>query len=100
MAEPMPFVLKESAIPIVEESSLQEDLAPEPQVTPFAAEPDLPIIEESPRQENVAPGTETTPPEVVTPAATLVEAEVPAIDPPASLIQFSSLPMLRKVILD
>lgn len=48
----------------------------------------------------MALGTKTTPPtagpKVVTPAATVVEFEVPTIDPPARPIQISSLPMLTK----
>lgn len=47
MAKPMPIVLKETVVPIVEEPSLQEDMAFEPEVSLIAAEPEVPIIEES-----------------------------------------------------
>lgn len=55
IAEPMPIVLKESAIPIVEEPLLQEDIAPELEMTPTVVQPEVLIIEKSMTQENMAP---------------------------------------------
>lgn len=48
MVKPMPIVLKESMIPIVKEPLLQEDMAPETEVTLTAAVLDVPNTEESP----------------------------------------------------
>lgn len=69
-------------------------------MTPSVAGLDIPIIKESLSQENMAPRTKTTLssviPKVVTPAAIVIKSNVPAIDPPAKPIHFSSLPMLTK----
>lgn len=51
-------------------------MAPEPEETPIATEPEVPIVKESLTQENMAQGTETTPPsanpKVVTPTTTMI----------------------------
>lgn len=60
VAEPAPIAWKESAVLIVEEPSLQKDIAPEHEVTPTTVESEGPIIKESLTQENVALEMETT----------------------------------------
>lgn len=87
-------------VPIVEEPLPQENMAPKIEVSPTIVEPNVPIIEESLPKESIALGTKTTlptvGPEVVTPAATAIKSEMPAIDPSVRPVQFSSLQMLTK----
>lgn len=103
MAEHVPIVSKESTIPIVEELSLQENIALGLEVTPTIQEPVVSIIEGSLPQENMAPGIKTTlsgaGPEVEAPAATMTESECLLLTPLQDQFSFDLSQCLRKVTL-
>lgn len=100
----MPTILKEITVLIIGKPSLQEDVAPELEVTPTAVEPEVAITEESLTRENMAPETETT---LSNAGLEVVTHAVPVIDPRCLLstclrekFRFPISRSLRKVILE